>query len=146
MIAVDTNILIYSHREESPWHERALTQIEGLRNTTAPWAIPWPCIHEFVAIVTNPRIFATPTPLVTAFATVHAWDAAGNLHLITESSGYLDKLEQISRAANLTGARIHDARIAALCLHHGVRELWTADRDFSLFPQLTTRNPLVSRS
>ena len=146
MIAVDTNILIYSHREESPWHERARTQIEGLRSTTAPWAIPWPCIHEFLAIVTNPRIFGTPTPLVTAFAAVHSWDASGNLHLIAESSGYLDKLEQISRAANLTGARIHDARIAALCLHHGVRELWTADRDFSLFPQLTTRNPLVSRS
>jgi predicted nucleic acid-binding protein len=41
------------------------------------------------------------------------------------------------------GARIHDARIFALCLHHGVRELWTADRDLGRFPQLTTRNPLV---
>jgi uncharacterized protein len=44
----------------------------------------------------------------------------------------------------IKGPRIHVARIAALCLHHGVRELWTADRDFSLFPQLTTRNPLVA--
>ena len=144
MIAVDTNVLIYSHREESPWHAAAKAQIDGLRQAPAPWAIPWPCIHEFIAIVTNPRIFTTPTPLASAFAAMRAWEAAGNLHLIAESPGYLEKLEQLSRAANLAGARIHDARIAALCLHHGVRELWTADRDFSLFPQLTTRNPLVT--
>jgi uncharacterized protein len=45
----------------------------------------------------------------------------------------------------LKGPRIHDARIAALCLHHGVSELWSADRDFSAFPQLKVRNPLVKK-
>lgn len=30
--------------------------------------------------------------------------------------------------------KVYDARIAAVCLDHGVAELWTADRDFSLFP------------
>jgi predicted nucleic acid-binding protein len=39
---------------------------------------------------------------------------------------------------------VHDARIAALCLQHGVRELWSADRDFNRFPALRTRNPLVA--
>ncbi len=38
---------------------------------------------------------------------------------------------------------VHDARIAAICLAHGVSELWTADRDFSRFPELKARNPLV---
>jgi hypothetical protein len=38
---------------------------------------------------------------------------------------------------------VHDARIAACCLRHGVTELWTADRDFSRYPALFTRNPLV---
>ena len=145
MTAVDTNILVYSHREESPWHQQAREQIESLRDNAAPWAIPWPCIHEFMAIVTHPRIFGSPTPLATAFAAVRAWHAGGNLHVIAESPGYLEKLEKLSLAANLAGPRIHDARIAALCLHHGVRELWTADRDFSLFPQLNTRNPLVPK-
>jgi predicted nucleic acid-binding protein len=27
-----------------------------------------------------------------------------------------------------TGSKVHDARIAALCLQHGVKELLTADR------------------
>lgn len=143
MIAVDTNLLVYSHRSDSPFHRPAKELIETMRSRPAPWAIPWPCVHEFVGIVTHPKIFKTPTPLETSFACVHAWLAAGNLYLIGESEGYFDKLREIAVSARLKGARIHDARIAALCLHHGVRELWTADRDFSAFPQLTTRNPLV---
>jgi hypothetical protein len=35
------------------------------------------------------------------------------------------------------------ARIAALCRQHGVRELWSADRDFNRFPGLVVVNPLV---
>ena len=81
--------------------------------------------------------------LAVAFASVNAWLAGGNLQLLGESDGYFEKLQEIATAAKLTGPRIHDARIAALCLHHGVTELWTADRDFSKFPQLRTRNPLV---
>jgi len=48
--------------------------------------------------------------------------------LIAESDGYLEKLREIATAAQLKGPRIHDARIAALCLHHGVRELWCGFR------------------
>jgi hypothetical protein len=61
MIAVDTNRLVYSHRSDSPFHQPAKELIETLRSRPAPWAIPWPCIHEFVAIVTHPRVFQTPT-------------------------------------------------------------------------------------
>lgn len=144
MIAVDTNILVYSHREESPFHAKAKQLIGDLRSGPADWSIPWPCIHEFIAIVTHPKIFKVPTPLDAAFASIDAWLAGNNLHLLSESEGYLIQLLEISSKAKLQGARIHDARIAALCLHHGINELWTADRDFSAFPKLTTRNPLIS--
>jgi uncharacterized protein len=52
-------------------------------------------------------------------------------------------LKEIATQGQIRGGQIHDARIAAICLQHGVSELWTADRDFSRFPQLKTRNPLV---
>jgi uncharacterized protein len=143
MIAVDTNLLVYAHRRESPFHERARICVESLQSASNPWAIPWPCLHEFVGIITHPRIFKTPTPIEIAFATVEQWLAAENLHFLAESDGYLDKLRDLSRSARVVGPRVHDARVAALCLHHGVRELWTADRDFSAFPRLKTRNPLV---
>ena len=145
MIAVDTNLLVYSHRSDSPFHLAAKELIESLRTQPAPWAIPWPCIHEFVGLVTHPKVFKVPTPLATSFACVDAWLAGGNLHLIVEGDGYFAKLREIATAAQLKGPRIHDARIAALCLHHGVSELWSADRDFSAFPQLKVRNPLVNK-
>ena len=74
---------------------------------------------------------------------LNAWSAGGNLELIAESEGYFEKLAELAKLARLKGPQIHDARVAALCLHHGASELWTADRDYSLFPQLKTRNPLV---
>ncbi len=77
------------------------------------------------------------------FGFVDSVMTASNLYLLSESPGHFDTLRDLAPAARLSGPRIHVARIAALCLHHGVRELSTADRDFSTFPQLKTRNPLV---
>jgi len=145
LIALDTNLLIYSHREESRFHPAAKELLDSLRLKTAQWAIPWPCVHEFVAIVTHPRIYNPPSSLDQAFDAVAAWQAGENLDFLSESPGYLEKLRQLAQAAQIVGPRIHDARIAALCLHHGVRELWSADRDFSAFPQIKVLNPLVKR-
>jgi hypothetical protein len=143
MIAVDTNILVYAHRIEMKLHKQALEALEGLLAANDQWAIPWPCVHEFIAIVTNPRIFKTPTPLRMAFDVVRSWTQGANLYFLAEGEGYLALVEEISTAALLYGAKIHDARIAALCLHHGIKELWSSDRDFSLFPRLKLHNPLI---
>jgi len=64
MIAVDTNLLVYAHREDSPWHETAYARLADLAEARGPWAIPWPCLHEFLAIVTHPRLHNPPTPLI----------------------------------------------------------------------------------
>jgi len=144
VIAVDTNILVCSHRTEVTRHNAALACVRSLAEGSAKWAVPWPCIHEFVAVVTNRKIHALPTPLQLAFEQIRYWMDAGNLVLLHEGRNHLSFLDNLSRQADLTGAKIHDARIAAICIQHGVSELWTADRDFSLFPALKTRNPLVS--
>lgn len=143
MIAIDSNLLVYAHREDSPWHEPAYDRLVRLAEGEAPWAIPWPCIHEFLAIVTHSRISAPPTPLETAINQVEAWIESPSLVLLSESENYWKQLRTVLRAANVSGPQVHDARVAALCLQHGVMELWTADRDFSRFAGLTVRNPLV---
>lgn len=145
MIAVDSNLLIYSHREDSPFNQVAKELVDSLRHQSALWAIPWPCVHEFIGIVTHPNIYKPASSLANALAAIDALLAGGNVHLLSESPGYFEKLRELALAARLSGPRIHGARIAALCLHHGVSELWTADRDFSMFPRLKTRNPLVKR-
>jgi toxin-antitoxin system PIN domain toxin len=143
VIAVDTNILVYAHRTDSPFHERARSTLESLATGPREWAIAWPCAHEFIAIVTHPRIYKTATPLGTALAQLRALQALSNLVLIAEGEDHLQRLEPLATKARIHGTAIHDARVAAICLAHGVAELWSADRDFARFPALTVRNPLV---
>jgi len=143
VIAVDTNVLVYAHRSDSEWHDRASRCVRELAEGRPAWAIPWPCIHEFLSIVTHPRIYAPPTPLQMAIDQVEAWLESPNLVLLSEPEDYWPQLRSILQAGRVSGPQVHDARIAALCQQHGVSELWTIDRDFSRFPGLTIRNPLV---
>lgn len=145
MIAVDTNILIYAHRRDSEWHDQASECLRELAEGSASWALPWPCLHEFLAIVTHERIFSPATSMPKALEQVAAWLESPTLVVLSETEGYWDVLSQLLERAKITGPRVHDGRIAALCLHHGIRELFSADRDFTRFGELKTRNPLAAR-
>jgi len=144
MLAPDVNLLVYAHRADSPFHDRARLTLETLAVGTWTWAIPWPCAHEFFSVVTHPRIYKTATPASTAFAQLRALQTLANLVFISEDDDYLQHLEPLALAAKAHGGAIHDARIAAICRSHGVAELWSADRDFSRFPDLAVRNPLIA--
>ena len=143
MIALDTNLLVYAHREDAVWHEAAYACVRGLAEGGSPWAVPWPCLHEFLAIVTHPRIFSPPTPIARALDQVDAWLESPSLVLLAEGVAYWASLRALVAGGRVVGPLVHDARIAALGRDHGVDELWTADRDFSRFPDLPLRNPLV---
>ena len=142
MIAIDTNLLVYAHRPEMPFQERVRQVMAGAVGDPEPVAVPWPCVHEFLAVVSNPRIFQDPTPMDLALDAIRRLLNSLSGGLLAEGEGYLEAFERIARPAHLQGAVVHDARIAALCLYHGVRVLWSADRDFSRFPKLAVANPL----
>jgi uncharacterized protein len=120
MIAVDTNILVYAHRGDSPFQEAALERIVSLAEGVVLWAIPWPCLHEFLAIVTHPRIYAPPTPLARALDQIDAWLESPILRLLAETEMHWPKLRALLTRGRIEGPQIHDARIAALCQQHGV--------------------------
>jgi toxin-antitoxin system PIN domain toxin len=144
MIALDTNILVYSHRGDSAFHRAAFETVRKLAESSALWAVPWPAVHEFLAVVTHPGIYSPPTPLKDALRQIRAWIDCPTLTLIGETGEiYFDYLYHLLEVSQAVGPRVHDARIAAICIAHGIEELWSADRDFSRFPGLTVRNPLV---
>ncbi|HUJ21831.1 MAG TPA: TA system VapC family ribonuclease toxin [Bryobacteraceae bacterium] len=144
MIAVDSNILIYAHRADSPWHRAAGRRLAELAESSSPWAIPWPCVHEFLAIVTHPKIFHPPTPRTEAARAVDAWFESPSLLVIGEVTGYWEELKRTLEIGKITGAATQDARVYAICRTHGVRELWSADRGFSRFAGLRVVNPLIA--
>jgi toxin-antitoxin system PIN domain toxin len=143
VIAIDTNLLVYAHRTDSEFHAESKALVESLSAGSEAWAVPWPCVHEFLAIVTNPRIFKAPTPLATALAAIRNVHENSGAEFLAEGEGYLDRLESLATAGRVQSGAIHDARVAAICVFHGIRELWSSDRDFSRFSTLRVRNPLV---
>jgi toxin-antitoxin system PIN domain toxin len=143
MIAVDTNVLVYAHRPDSPFHPQAAAAVRALAEGGAPWALPWPCVHEFYGVVTHPRLFSQPTPPAIALDQIAAWTESPTVRLLAESPLHLRTLGLLLEPSGLAGPAVHDARIAAICLDHGVRALLTMDRDFSRFPALTTRSLLA---
>lgn len=143
MIAVDTNILVYAHVTRSPWNTRAFAALADLAGSGVPWAIPWHCVHEFFAIVTHPKIYKPASTAASAADQIDAWLDSPTLALLTEEGGAWPILKSLVTAGKVSGPAIYDARIAATCLHHGVAELWSCDRDFNRYPSLRVRNPLV---
>ncbi|MGH7467716.1 MAG: type II toxin-antitoxin system VapC family toxin [Longimicrobiales bacterium] len=146
MIALDTNLLVYAHRREAREHPAALDLLRRFAESGSPWAIPWPCIYEFFSVVSNVRIWksAASTP-EQAWLQLEAWFAAPGVQLLAETAGFTELLAGFARRARVRGPIVHDARVAAICVAHGVTKLLTRDRDFSLFPELVTEDPLRAR-
>ena len=108
MIAVDTNILVYAHRRDSTWHEPARTCIREVAEGRAPWAIPWHCLHEFLAIVTHPNIYSPPTSLAKALQQVEAWLESPSLLVMSETASYWENLRRLLATSRVVGAMVHD--------------------------------------
>ena len=143
MIALDTNLLIYAYRKELPDHAHAYRLLSRLANGDEPWALPWPCVYEFLRVVTHHRVFDPPTDLDKALTDIESLLASPSLVVLGEGLAHPRHLRFMVHGGRATGNLVHDAHIAALAHEHGVRELWTADHDFARFPGIRTRNPLL---
>lgn len=133
MQAVDTNVLVYSEIVSSRHHRAARRLVNELAEGPVVWAIPWPCIYEFLRVVTHPRVFSPPVPLEIAMDDIGQILASPTLLLLSETERHAEVMNSVVIDSGVTGNLLHDAHIAALCIEHGVSELVTGDRDFSRF-------------
>jgi len=110
VIAIDTNVLVAAHRADHPHHRPADAALRELCVAAIPWALPWPCVHEFLGNVTHPRIWPVPTPVDDACEAIDRWRRLPSVHTLAESDGYWPILQDLVRFGSITGPRIHDAR------------------------------------
>jgi hypothetical protein len=141
--ALDTNVLVYAEITNSRHHGRARELLLQCAEGGEAWALPWPCVYEFLRVVTHPRVFHPPVPLDVALTDIGAVLASPSLVLLAETPRHQEVMDGVVRRAGATGNLLHDAHIAALCLEHGVSELVTGDRDFARFDGLTIRDPFA---
>jgi uncharacterized protein len=143
MIALDTNFLVHVHRMDSPLHDRAYAIARELMQSGRAWGIPNPCISEFLNVVTHPKIYQTPTPVIRALEQIDAWLESPTGSILHSSQNFWPLLRQLAQDTQLRGGQYHDARIAAVCMENSVTALWTIDRDFGRYKQLKAVNPLA---
>ena len=72
MRVVDTNILVYAHRRESPDHEAMRDWLDAARRGERPLGLTDVVLAGFHRLVTTPRIFRDATSLDEAIRFVEA--------------------------------------------------------------------------
>ncbi len=141
MIGLDTNILVYAFNSRSVHHEAGAALLHELAVGTEPFALFWPSLHEFLRVVTHPRVFSPPAEPRDALAWMEALLQSPSAMLAVETSRHREILERILLESDVRGNLVYDARLVALALQHGVDEILTVDGDFARFPQVRWRNP-----
>jgi toxin-antitoxin system PIN domain toxin len=143
MVAIDTNILVYAHRADSPWHAKARNFLETILQGDQKIGVPYHCLVEFYGIITHPRIFKNPTAGTEALRQCENLLRAPAISVLTESVESFSCLSNVLMKSRVAGAAVHDARVASVCIENGVKKIYTLDRDFSRFAPLKSENPLV---
>jgi len=138
MTAVDTNILVYAHREELPQHQAARTRMVQIAENDALWGIPVFCVGEFIRVVTHPRLFDPPYTVDAACRAIERVLDAPSLRILFPGERYWPLLTQALREADASGNLVFDAQIVAVCRENGVSAFLTADRDFDRFTGFRT--------
>ena len=143
MQAIDTNILVFAEIRSSEHHTVARKILADLAEGSIPWAIPWPCVYEFLRVVTHPRVYHPPIPMKVALTDLRRILDAPTLILLRETANHMEVMTSVIQEAGVSGNLVQDAHIAALCIEHGISEFITGDRDFSRFPSLAVKNPFL---
>lgn len=142
MIALDTNLLVYAHREGAPEHEGARDAILAALDDPRGWGICLPAVSEFWSIVTHPKIPGGPSSAKVVTHFFHYLLTEGRGHIWTPGPGFGQRLMRWASSLKVSGKRIFDLEIAAIAFEHGAREIWTHDRGFISVPGLKVRDPL----
>lgn len=141
MILVDANLLVYAATASVPQHERAREWLDERLNATAPVGLPWSSLLAFVRLVSNPRVFERPRPLLDAWGQVEAWLGCEPVWIPQATDQHRDVLGRLFRGSVERSNLVPDAHLAALAIEHGLI-LCSTDGDFARFPLLRWENPL----
>jgi toxin-antitoxin system PIN domain toxin len=145
--AIDVNILLYASDTGSACHARARRFIEACMTQQEVFCLGWPTVMSYLRIATHPAVFDHPLSPGEAMANVEAVLSLPHARFLSEGEGFWDVYRKsISGGVHIRGNLVPDAHLAALLRYHGVKTLYTHDRDFLKFTFLDVRDPLAGDS
>ena len=139
--SVDVNVLLYASDRSSDRYERARRFVETCAAGPEVLCLTWPTLMSYIRIATHPRIFAAPLSPDEAVGNVTALLGLPHVRAVSELDGFLEAYMHVGGDMSVRGNLVPDAHLAAILFQHGVRTLYTNDRDFRKFESLDVRDP-----
>ena len=139
--SLDVNLLLYASDRSSDRHEAARRFVESCAAGPELLYLAWPTLTAYLRIATHPRIFAAPLLPDEAMANVSALLALPHVRVVSELEGFLDAYKKVTGNLVVRGNFVTDAHLAAVLFQHGIRTLYSNDRDFRKFTTLDVRDP-----
>lgn len=139
--AIDVNILLYASDQGSEFNSRAVRFLKSCVRGSEAFCLGWPTLMSYLRIATHPAVFAQPLTPAAAVSNITALLATPHVRVLSEDEGFWDHYQDVTRGVPTRGNHVPDAHLAALLRQHGVRTLYTLDRDFRKFDFLEVRDP-----
>jgi uncharacterized protein len=139
--SLDVNVLLYASDRASDRHERARRFVESCAAGPEILCLTWPTLMSYLRIATHPRIFSQPLSPAEALGNISALIGLPHVRALSELDGFLDAYKHVTGEVPVRGNLVPDAHLVAILLQHGIRTLYTHDRDFRKFESLDVRDP-----
>jgi toxin-antitoxin system PIN domain toxin len=141
--SVDVNVLLYASDASSPRHSEAIRFLDQRAADPDLFCLAWSTLIAYLRITTHPRVFARPLAPSEALGNVESLVALPRVRVLSEGEGFLDVYREVTAHFPVRGNIVPDAHLAAVLRQHGVRRLYTADRDFRKFDFLQVTDPFA---
>jgi toxin-antitoxin system PIN domain toxin len=137
---LDANILLHAYDSNSPRHSVCRSWLDAALNSEETIALPWQTLLAFVRIATNPRAVRQPLSGPDACGIVNSWLDRLNVAVVGAGDRFWEILQAQVSDAQVSGALVTDAALAALTIEHGAT-LCSTDSDFRRFRGLKLLDP-----
>jgi len=134
-------VLLYASDAASPYRSRAVELIDEIARGPQIIYLFWPTVMAYLRLATHPSVFTTPLSLADARTNVSQLMELPNVQAGAESDRFWERFVEVADDARPSGNLVSDAHLVALMLEHGVRRIWTHDRDFRRFRGIEVRDP-----
>jgi len=141
--SIDVNILIYASDQSDPRNTAAIKFMRERTSDSELFCITWHTIMSYLRISTHPSIFSDPLAPDQAPGNVESLISLPHVRVLFEKEGFFRRYRDVAERFPVRGNLVPDAHLASILRQHGVRRLYTNDRDFKKFDFLDVRDPFV---
>jgi predicted nucleic acid-binding protein len=144
---IDTNVLLRFVQHSEPQHPEVRAALIKLRKQGELLCLTPQILVEFWNVCTRPASSRGGFGLSPNTTAGHLRWLERNFQLLPDNDKIHDEWKRLVELHEVRGVQVHDARLAAVMLTHGVSHILTFNtKDFERYTTLTAVNPVTTVS